>query len=227
MGAWWTLWMLNVHPVWSIATPIALAEALFADRAERPWLGRVGRIAMSAIFVLGLAGNFVLSMRQERFTASGFQFAIAAALVALFLVLALAHRRILAGIRRSRVGPTAPGPWVTGGCAFVAASATLMVAPAWGWWAFGALLALDLVFLALALRWFARRGWSRMNSFSLAAAAALAYSWHGFIQPPVVGSANAITRIGNGVFAFGAIAIIWIGATRIRCTAEEQPASAK
>ena len=29
ISAWWTLFMLNVHPFWSIGVSIALAEGLF------------------------------------------------------------------------------------------------------------------------------------------------------------------------------------------------------
>ena len=34
IGAWWTLWMFNVHAVWSIATPIALIEAAVPNCAR-------------------------------------------------------------------------------------------------------------------------------------------------------------------------------------------------
>jgi hypothetical protein len=34
--------VLALHVVWSICVPIALVEACVPDRAETPWLGRLG-----------------------------------------------------------------------------------------------------------------------------------------------------------------------------------------
>ena len=41
MGAWWTIYVLTLHTVWSISTSIALTEALF-PRAARPHPGSGG-----------------------------------------------------------------------------------------------------------------------------------------------------------------------------------------
>lgn len=217
MGAWWTLWMLNVHPIWSITTPIVLTEALFPERAHRPWLGPIGRVIVSIVFAFGLVSNTIIGWRQDRFMARPFQFVIGAVLVLVFVVLALGHRWV---IRRKTDGSRAQSPWITGACAFIAASATLLIGKQWGWWAFVVLLAIDLIFLALVLRWFTRMGWSDLHSFSLAAAAALAYAWHSFIQPQVVGKPGPATLIGKVIFALGAAVIIWLGARRTRDATE-------
>ena len=212
MGAWWTLWMLNVHPVWSIATPIVLAEGLFPDRAQRPWLSPIGRIIVCIVFALGLVANTVIGWRQDHFLARPFQFAIGGALFAVFLCAALAIRP-----RRHRTAAIpAPGPWFAGTCAFLAASAALLVNKDWGWLAFFGLLAVDLVFLALALRWSARPGWRPIHVFAFGAAAALAYAWHSFIAPQIVGKPGSSVLIGKVIFALGALLIVWLGARRIR-----------
>ena len=210
MGAWWTLWMLNVHPVWSIATPIALAEGLFPNRAQRPWLGTIGRVVVCILFAFGLVANTMIGWRQDHFLAKPFQLAIAGVLIAAFLCAALAipARRIRAAVN------SAPSPWFAGISAFLAASATLLVNNRWGWWAFFALLAIDLVFLALALRWSARAGWSSLHALALGAAAALAYAWHSFIQPQVVGKPGLAALIGKVILALGTIAVIWVGLRR-------------
>lgn len=217
MGAWWTLWMLNVHPVWSITTPIVLAEALFPDRAARPWLGTAGRIVVAVIFAFGLVANCLISYRQDHFVASPMQLAIAGAMVVAFLALALTGRLwLISSTRRATGGPPAPKPWIIGACAFVAASATLLISKEWGWWAFLVLLAIDLTFLVLILRWSVERGWGSMHVLSMGAAAALAYAWHGFIQPPVVGKPGLADRAGNAIFALAAIVIVLLGAKRTR-----------
>lgn len=212
MGAWWTLWMLNVHPVWSIATPIVLTEALFPSRAQRPWLGPIGRIVVGIVFAFGLAANTVVGWRQDRFLAQPFQFAIGGAMIAALLCagLAIPARRNRAGAKR------AIDPWIAGGCALLAATAALLVDKNWGWWAFVILLAIDLVFLVLALRWTVRPGWGPFHVFAMGAAAALAYAWHSFIQPQVVGKPDAVALVGKVIFALGTIVIIWLGAMRTR-----------
>src|SRR5580698_11071145 len=53
ISAWWTLWMLMVHGLWSISTPIALIEACVPDRARTPWLGRGGMVIVVLVFLLG------------------------------------------------------------------------------------------------------------------------------------------------------------------------------
>jgi hypothetical protein len=53
IGAWWTIFVLTLHTVWSIATSIALAEALVPDQAATPWLGRIGIVVSGALFVFG------------------------------------------------------------------------------------------------------------------------------------------------------------------------------
>ena len=119
MGAWWTLWMLNVHPVWSIATPIVLAEGLFPDRAHRPWLGPIGRVIVCIVFAFGLVASTVIGWRQDHFLARPFQFAIGGVLIAAFVCAALLIQH--GGIATAAI--LAPGPWIAGICALVAASA--------------------------------------------------------------------------------------------------------
>ena len=62
MGAWWTLWMLMVHGIWSISTPIALIEACVPDRARTPWLGQTqdgGFRAGVSVWNCGDHGNWI------------------------------------------------------------------------------------------------------------------------------------------------------------------------
>ena len=55
ISAWWTLWMLMVHGIWSISTPIALIEACVPDRSRTPWLGNKGLVIVTILFLLGAA----------------------------------------------------------------------------------------------------------------------------------------------------------------------------
>ena len=85
IGAWWTLWMLMVHGIWSISTPIALVEACVPDRARTPWLGRVGLVVVAMVFLFGACANTAIGYKQDHYLASMAQF-VGAAVVIVLLV---------------------------------------------------------------------------------------------------------------------------------------------
>src|SRR4051812_2935154 len=70
IGGWWTPFVLTLHTVWSISVPIAIVEALFADRRETPWLGNIGLgVSILLLLVGGVLVRFG-TQRQDPFTAS-------------------------------------------------------------------------------------------------------------------------------------------------------------
>lgn len=213
IGAWWTLFMLNLHAVWSIGTPIALIEAAVPGRKTTPWLGRTGLIVTSLLFVVGSVAITMMTLRKDPFTASRLQF-ISAAVVVVGLVAAALVMPRLRELTFVKGGGPVLNAWLTGGLALAFGSAVLLVPLRWGWWAAGAVLALDLIALAVVLTWSRRREWSALNTLSLAAGTALAYAWHAFIEVPVIGGAVMSARIGNAVFALGAVLLIWLAARR-------------
>jgi len=208
IGAWWTLFMLNLHTFWSMGVSIALVEALFPAEAETPWLGLVGDSAVAVVFVLGSAANFGIGWKQNQFVASHAQLLSAAGLSVLLIVSAF-----LMPTRRPRVGMV-PRPWITGAIAFVLGLAVLYTPPSWGWGAVGAVLALDAVFLAMVEVFSRRTGWSALHTFSLAAGGALAYGVHAFTQKPLLGGVVGM-RISNAVMLAAAVWMIWLGARRL------------
>src|SRR5580700_10390398 len=76
IGVWWTMHVLTLHTVWSIAVSVALAEALVPDRAVKPWLGGGGLAITAALFLLGAAASTAIGLKQDAFMASRTQFAI-------------------------------------------------------------------------------------------------------------------------------------------------------
>lgn len=212
IGGWWTLWMLNVHAVWSIATPIALTEACVPDRSRTPWLGRIGMSIATLVFVFGAVASARFQMKQDPFLASRTQFAVAAAVIVTLIVAAF-----LAPVRKSiTTTGGVPSPWIAGAIALLFGSAALMFPPAWGWGAAAVLLGLDLVMLLAVVAWSRRGGWGLQHQLALGAGAALAYGWHAFVQHPAVGKLDASVRIGNAIFLAEALALIWFGATRVK-----------
>jgi len=210
IGAWWTLWMLMVHGIWSISTPIALVEACVPDRARTPWLGRVGMAVVGIVFLFGAVAMTLMSYKQDHFIASTAQFMGASVVVLGLAVLAfvMPKRQTI-----ESAGP-APSPWMVGAVALLFGSAALFVPKEWGWIAVDELLGLDVVMLLAVLTWSRRGGWGLKHQLALGAGAALAYGWHAFMQHPAVGGADVSVRIGNAIFLVGAVGLVWFGARR-------------
>jgi hypothetical protein len=210
IGAWWTLFMFNLHTFWSMGVSIALVEALFPAEAETPWLGRVGTSVIAVAFVLGTAANFGIGFKQNQFVASKVQLLCAA--VASILLMASAF---LIPARRSHMTRgMVPSPWATGAVAFVLGVSVLKTPPDWGWAAVGGLLVIDAAFLVL-LAFFSRRtGWSALHTLSMAAGGALGYGVLAFTRTPFIGGLLWM-RIGNAIFLAGAVWLIWLGARRV------------
>jgi hypothetical protein len=210
IGGWWTLWMFNVHAIWSIATPIALIEACVPDRAHAQWLGRPGLVVAFLAFVFGVTASGLMQYKQDPFLASAAQFGVAALVLVLLTVAAFAIRT---APRKSTGG--APSPWFAGCIALLFGSAALFVPKDWGWGAVAELAALDLVILLVVLAWSRRDGWRLKHQLALGAGAALAYGWHAFLQHPAVGQLDRSVRVGNAIFLAAAIGLIWFAAKRV------------
>jgi hypothetical protein len=238
IGAWWTLFMLNVHPFWSIGVSIALAEGLFPSRARTPWLGKVGASVAAVLSLFGMAANAAYMIHHGHFVASTAQFAVTGIVCILFVVAAF-----LIPVRDSRAsaGPV-PSPWLTGLATFLLGFAVFL-APATpailiamrggakarmnffdasnanlGWAAVALILAVDLIFLLLLWMFSRRRSWTPLHTFSIGAAGALVYGVHAFMQGPVVPAPKGIVLMSHVLLLVLAIAVIAIAAQRTRST---------
>lgn len=213
IGAWWTIFVLTLHTVWSISVSIALAEALVPDRAETPWLGGVGLAVVAVFFALAATAMTFNSIRQDahHFVASSSQFTWSALACLALVVTAFSLPRRNGG----RAAGTVPSPWLLGIAAFISGMIFMFVPQRWAWGAVGIYVLLDMVWIATILRWSARTRWKGLHPLALAAGAAMAYGTHAFFETPAVGGAvNLVTRIGNALFACLALAVIAIGARR-------------
>lgn len=215
IGSWWTLWMFNVHALWSIATPIALVEACVPDRATAPWMGRTGMAAATILFLGGATATTLMGYRQDHYMASLRQFVGAAVVVVLLAAAAFVIPM------RNRFASTgqAPSPGLVGVIALSFGSAALLVPKEWGWGAVMELLGLDAVIFFVVLGWSRRAGWGLKHQLALGSGAALAYGWHAFMQKPAVGGMDGSVRVGNAIFLAGAIALTWFAARRVTAAA--------
>jgi hypothetical protein len=207
MGAWWTLFVLTIHVVWSIAVPIALVESLVpADRATRPWLGKVGLVVTTLLYALGCFMSFAFTRKSQHFMAAPAQWIGAG--VAVLAVVAAAF--LLPRSRRRNECP-APNPWLVGAFALLTSSGFMAMRVVLHGWpivmAYGVLFA---AVIAILVAWSRRTTWSAVHRFALAGGALLTYAWYGFVQHPTVGAAGKVALIGNGVFAAMAVALLFV-----------------
>ena len=204
IGGSWTVYVLTLHVVWSIATPIALIEGLFPEKARQPWLGRVGIAVVSVLFVAAVGAIAVISYRKDHFLSSPMQFTSAGVLFVALIVLALYLPRPQAEKQRG----WAPNVWLSGVIALVAGSAVMMVPRNWNWGAVAAIVAVDAVICALGLIWGQRENWNQRQTVAMGAGAALAYAWHAFLMSSLAGSSALSKNISHAVFALGAVVLI-------------------
>jgi hypothetical protein len=215
IGTLWTVFVLSLHTVWSISTPIAIVEESAWGRRIRPWLGGRGLAVTAVLFVLGSAFTFAFSYSDGHFIARPAQLGVAAAVVVVLVV--IAFRLPAVDARSPRRGGTAPGPWplfvvaLAAGGAFMAGTALpLRVGVA-------AMLAALAVLAVLVSRWSVRPGWGRWHRFALACGALFTYSWHAFTMSlDDTGVALVIDVISHIVYALAAVGIAWLAVKRIR-----------
>jgi hypothetical protein len=210
IGAWWTIFVLTLHTVWSIATSIALAEALLPKNATTPWLGRIGLPVTGALFVFGAVATTLFTLKGDRFVASPWQFAASALLCVALTVMAFRMPTTLP----PRSSGWVPNPWLVGIAALAAGSGFLLIPQKWGWWAVGAYLILDFLAIVATIRWSRRMEWNGRHRLALAGGAALTYAWHAFLQPPVIGGSRIVLLAGNTVFSLGAVVLLVVAAWR-------------
>jgi hypothetical protein len=212
IGAWWTLFMLNVHPFWSIGVSIALADGLYPSRARTPWLGNIGLSVAAVLFAIGIFYNTSYSLRHDPFRASAAQLIVSAVLVVVF---AAAAFLIPAPAPRRNPSPV-PAPSITGVAAFFLGAAVFLSPILWNWGAVAIIFGIDMAFL-IALGLFSQcSSWTPLHTFSIGAGGALVYGVHAFIGKPVVPTPKGIVLLSHVLFLVLALALITSAALRTR-----------
>jgi hypothetical protein len=213
----WTIFVLALHTIWSISTPIALVEESTGPRRTTPWLGKAGLTVTAVLLVVGCFAVWSNTKSTEHFTASTAQVTISLAVIVALVVAAFLMPRPSAA---ADAGGRAPVPWtvfvatlVAGGL-FMAADKASEHLPTW----------LDVAFAVVALvgiavlvaRWSARPGWGPWHRFAAASGAVLTYTWRAFTSSSVGDSSAALDLVSHIVYAAAAVAILWYAARRIR-----------
>jgi hypothetical protein len=179
IGATWTVYVVLIHVLWSIATPIALVEAASGPRGRQPWLGRRGLVVTTALFLLGCGIFFAVSYGMSKhFLASPAQLISSAVIVAALVFVAFAlPRGDRPGAHRDG---SVPQPSVVFAVAAVAGVTFMAITSVPVGIGVPVALATLAVMVVLVGHWSAHANWGPWHLFALAAAALLTYAWHSF-----------------------------------------------
>jgi hypothetical protein len=211
----WTVHVLSLHVIWSIATPIALVESLFPARRTTPWLRTPGLIAVMVLYVFGVGFAAVNTWATYRFLASPGQIvgvsAVAAGLATAGMRVTTRHAANASPQLRS-----APPAWVVGLLAALGTS-LLVIAPqvptALG--SVAIFLVVEACAAIMITLWSRRPGWCHRHVLALAAAALFAYAWRAFFSTPAFDTASLeLARISNITFAALALAVVLLALRR-------------
>ena len=177
----WAIYVLSIHVIWSMATPIGLTEALFHEREQKPWLGKIGLVVSGLLLAFGSTAAGLFQRHADPFRETPVQ------AVAVVVVVALL---ILAAFRFPRRAPTRSAPpapaWATGiGCLALGWGVMSIYArgSSVGWpWPAAVLAELIVDALLIGLFWWATRmrGWNAFAAWTAATGAMLVYAWHGY-----------------------------------------------
>lgn len=198
-GLPWAVFVLTLHVVWSIATPVALVEASWPDR--EPWLGRIGLAVTAVVLLLGAAVIFAVSWSTSGFVAPVGRLSGVALLAVITAVAAFRMPRL--------TQPWPPGPVLPAAVASTVAASAFQLLHHYGWQIFPAWLtmALTVVLLggtaAAVLRW-------RWDVLGLAIGPMLTYCWVGLINAIAVGPAGIIEQLAIVLVALSVTALaVW------------------
>lgn len=211
MGAWWTVFVLTLHSVWSMAASIGLAETLWPERRDARWLPGPVLPVVTIVFAAGcvatcwLGGNLPPKASPAQLFGS---------LVAAVLLVAAAR---LVGHRFPRArtaGGTAPAPLWAGMAAFVLLSLVMLSTRSTGnipvvWniaWMLGALAGVGWC----VWRWSAARGWSVRHELALVSGALATYGWWSLTLPATVSGISPMLDEVPAVTAWPTLCAQWL-----------------
>ena len=184
IGLPWTIFVLTLHVVWSIATPIAVAEAVFPERG--PWLGPTRVAGLAALYLVTGALLCVGSMAVTTFRPSSAQLVVSVGVALAAVAAAFGMRRAGSDDNPLPASPVSRAGLAGLVAAFVGLSVFHLgheVGPAW--------FACTVMVVALAALGAAVLRW-RFPAGGLGVGAVLVYVW--------VGLANAAEH-GPGAVA--------------------------
>lgn len=211
------------HIVGSISAPIALAEAMFPDRAREPWLGSIAVVGVAALWALGAWVVLADSLQHESFRPSPAQILVTLLVVLALIAAALAVPRWHLALRRGQ----APSPAVVLGVSLLALAVRPLLdsmevgSRAAGAWpaTLGALLVLA-AFAILIACWSSTPGWGPCHILAVAAGALIAIGAVAFTLKPIGHVPTAAKCATNSVLFLLLLAVLATAEHRLRATGD-------
>jgi len=218
----WCMHVLSIHVVWSVATPILIAEGFAGGRRTEPWLRIPGLVVTTLLFLLGCVSTSAFSLKASPFVATAAQFSAVGALAALAIVAAFLTRRA----RPSGATRTAPRPMVV----FIASLGLAMaftfadqrgyagVPPIAG---LLARVVIEGAAAAMLLRWSGSRDWRPVHYLAVVSGTTLTYAIFGTLtflrgHTHLGRPTGAVDVAGQLILAALVFLAIWRGAVRSR-----------
>lgn len=218
------------HIVGSISAPIALAEAMFPDRAREPWLGPLGLVGAAVLWAIGASVVLADSLHNESFRPSSTQIVATLVIAIALIAAALAMPRRDRTPRRPRRS-YAPSPAMVLGVSLL----VLAVRPlldslevgsraAGAWPATLGALAVLIVFAVLIARWSSAPGWGPRHVLAIASGALTAIGAVAFTVQPIGHVPKAAKYATNSVLLLLLLAVLATAERRQRAMGDRLPA---
>jgi len=189
-SAYMIITFVGGHLIWSFCMPILVVQQLSGPLGSRAWLGRVGLVVVSALYLAAAALVYLDQARTEQFLASGPQLVGTAIISTLVVVVSVRFGRRRSAVRRLRVPP----PWLVGLGAAVAGSALRLTPTGWVGVALGVLvLAGSVVALVRVSR---STAWTDAHVLALGIGVLASSALFGFLVEPI-GDVPAVDKFGH------------------------------
>ncbi|MBO9576938.1 MAG: hypothetical protein J7494_14500 [Sphingobium sp.] len=207
-GLPWLLYVIGIHVVWSMATPIALTNSLFPEKRRAPWLRWWGMAILVLLYAGAMvaAGNYQL--QTSHFVATRGELIAVGVVVA-----ALVAGGLLAARWRAALDDVAaPGLLPLFLYGFLPGT-VLIILEYFGpsrlhlSWQLGVVLLIAdaALAIAIAVHWRGRR-WTALQSFMPAAGATMVYAIGGFLTATTLHGAGDLP--GHAAIALLCLAVL-------------------
>lgn len=225
IGVPWTIFVLTLHVLWSIAAPIALMESAQPQQRTTPWLSGRALAGVGVLLIVGAAVTFASNHRlYGHFIASPTQLATSAAIVIALVILAVTMPRRSSATTQHR---TAPSPWIVGAATLICAGAFQVTGHTDDAAISFVGMVVSLVALAVAISWWSRStDWTAPHRFAVAAGLVLTYTWRAFFAGYGHSTTELVTAaVSYVLYAVAAVVILAVVARRITTGAPARSAT--
>ncbi|WP_052265393.1 hypothetical protein [Ruegeria sp. ANG-R] len=218
--------ILTLHTVWSISTPIAIAEGFAGERAREPWLNRPLLAGTGLLALLGLAGTTASTIERYKFVSSPLQYGSVVVLILILTFLAFRIVRKPGFAEPSNTDDHGSKTWMVIVFAFALSSAFMI----WFHYApdhkinssigLAVFLGIDVIALFFLSFWSRQASWNATHIVAAATGAVLTYTWFGLWRFVVDGKSamgiktEPIDIVGQVCLALALIGVCWLAIHR-------------